>query len=915
MTHSPTRRSLISVGEILIIIASSLSVPFWPAHHAHATIASPGSLSSTAAPTGIVINSPWLVDTAGTEWAYGTTASSMGTLISRNRTTLQFTTKEIASGDQGAIAGSYSPITNMAIFSARRAGAGNRIVTFDLATGTRIATRTLAVDENNIQALAFNPMGASYIIGTNQNPAKVMKFETATGALEYSSTLGSGLKEITALIPSDNEVLAAVNTSPVKLVPVSRNRLVLGNVFSLPAGTPTLLGPIVVGNTAYLGTNATPGRITAIDIPTRTVVGFATLNSDEIGARNLAFDESTGTLYATTDSGSGPRFASFRASDLSRLGTTQLGAGSSATSLLLFGRTLAAGFADTRGVETFTVAPEPNAPVVTGVQESDSALTVSWSSGGSIEPILDYTASATAGASTASCTSTGSECAIRGLQNGNSYTVSVTARSAAGVSAATMAAGTPRTVPESPTVWQAARGNSAITVSWTPRGDGGSPIIGYRATASPGGRNCESVTPTCTITGLTNGIPHVVSVVAHNSVGFSQPSEPSGAVTPATTPHAPRIESVRRMNQGAVISWEPPADDGGDDVVSYLVRVIHGPVVVSESTTDDTSITVDGLVNGIPYDVVLVAENTVGPSAPSESVRFTPATIPSAPVAVIAQRHDAGTTVSWEPSVNDGGDAITSYRVNIRKGDEIATNFVAPESPFSIHGLDNGTTYSVTVSAVNSVGEGIESEHAEVTPATVPDAPNVLSVAGTNGGLSVEWSPPLIHGGDPVTGYRVRVWHEATIIADVSETATRVTVSGLTNGREHRVTVSSINSVGEGIASAPSFGTPVSPPVVDPPPTVNRPAAPVNITVLATSRKSVTVGWSLDDEGGAPVIDYIVHTSRYPQRGFTVLPDATSATPQIELRKPRRGSLYLRVIAVNSAGESSPSVAKRVIRR
>jgi hypothetical protein len=872
-----------------------------------------------------MIDSPWVVDASGTEWAYGTTGSSMGTLVSRNRATLGFTSTAISAGDQGSVAGLYSPVTNVAVFSALRAGAGNRIITFNLATGTSLATRTLAVGENLIRALAFNYTGDSYIIGTNLNPAKIMKFEATTGALEYSSTLATGLKEITAFIPSGTDLLAAVNTSPIKLVTVTRNRLVVGDVYSLPAGTPALMDPIVVGNTAYVGTDATPGRITAIDIPTRSVTGFVTLNAGETGARNLAFDESTGTLYATTDSASGPRIASFRASDLSRLGTTQLSPGSSARSLLLFGRTLSAGFGGGRGVETFTVAPEPNAPQVIGVQESDSSLTVSWSSSGSVEPILDYTATATAGASSASCTSAGSTCTIRGLRNGTAYAVSVAARSAAGVSRATLSTGTPRTVPESPTVSLATRGNSTITVSWAPRGDGGKPILGFRATAMPSGRTCESLTPTCTLSGLTNGVPQTVSVVAHNSVGYSQPSEPSAAVTPATTPDPPRIESVRRMNQSAVIAWDPPANDGGDDVVSYLVRVTQGTSVVSESTTSETSLTVEGLTNGLPYDVVLVAENTVGTSVPSECVRFTPATVPDAPVGITAQRHDAGATVSWTTSPHDGGDPITSYRVNIRTGGGNSTSHVSTESPFVVHGLDNGTTYSITVSAVNSVGESVESSPTDVTPATVPDAPIIRSLEGADGGLSLEWSTASANGGDAVTGFRVRVWHEATIVVDLAVTDTRVSVAGLTNGMEHRVTVSSINSVGESVASEPSFVTPVAPPVVeppvveppivDPPPAARRPGSPVNVTVLANTRKKVTVRWSIEDSGGAPVIDYIVHTSPNKKRGFAVWPDATSAIPQIELRKPRRGNLYIRVIAVNSVGESLPSAAKGVIRR
>ncbi|MEY4319201.1 MAG: hypothetical protein RL378_305, partial [Actinomycetota bacterium] len=218
MTHSPTGRHFIAIGEILLIAATSLGATLWPIQPASATIASPGSLSSTSAPAGIIINSPWVVDTEGTEWAYGTTSSTMGTLISRNPATGEFTSRAIITGDEGSIAGLYSPLTNMAIFSARRTGSGNRITTFDLSTGTRVATRVLANDETLIRALTFSNIADSYIVGTNQNPAKVMKYGTTTGTLEYSSTFATGLKEITAFIPNGNEILAAVNTTPIKLV-------------------------------------------------------------------------------------------------------------------------------------------------------------------------------------------------------------------------------------------------------------------------------------------------------------------------------------------------------------------------------------------------------------------------------------------------------------------------------------------------------------------------------------------------------------------------------------------------------------------------------------------------------------------------------------------------------------------------
>ena len=898
MTHSPTRRFLIAIGEILLITATSLSLPLWPTQPASATIASPGSLLSTSAPAGIIINSPWVVDASGTEWAYGTTNASMGTLISRNRTTGVFTSRAITAGDEGSIAGLYSPLTNVAVFSSRRTGLGNRITTFDLATGTRISSRTLASDETLIRALAFNSAADSYIIGTNQNPAKVMKFDTSTGNMEYSSKLATGLKEITAFIANGSDLLAAVNTNPIKLVSVTRNKLVVGSVVALPAETPTLMDPVVVGNTAYLGTDATPGRITAIDIPTQTVIGSATLNTGEIGARNLVVDDSTGTLYATTDSPAGPRIASFRLTDLRRLGTTQLSAGFSATSLWLSNGTLGAGFAGTRGVETFTVAPEPNAPVITGIQESDSSLIVAWNSGGSVEPILEYTVSASAGASSASCSSSGTTCTIRGLNNGTTYSISVVARSAAGVSQATLTSGMPRTVPDAPTTPLVTRGNTAVTVTWTPRGDGGVPITGYRATASPSGKTCESTAETCTISGLPNGISQTIQVVAHNTVGASKPSAPSASVTPATTPSTPRIDSAHRSNRGAVVVWTPPTDNGGDDVVSYLVRVTRGPNIVSESTTSDTSITLDDLTNGVMYAIVVSATNTVGTGGPSDHAYVTPATVPDAPRAITALRRDHGAEIAWDGPLNDGGDPITGYRVQVRKGNEPPTRFIATESPYAIRGLENGTTYSISVNAINSVGDSVASESALITPATVPDAPSTITALRRNSGAGVSWTAPVNDGGDPITGYHVRIWRESVVVTEVETTSTSIVMAGLNNGTEYRVFVTSVNTVGESVASDSALVTPAT--VPDPPLTIN----------ALRQNQGADVAWDAPvNDGGDPITGYLVRVRKgnEPPTRFV-----TAGSPY-SIRGLENGTTYsVSVSAINSVGDSVASESTEV---
>ena len=82
--------------------------------------------------------------------------------------------------------------------------------------------------------------------------------------------------------------------------------------------------------------------------------------------------------------------------------------------------------------------------------------------------------------------------------------------------------------PQAPSHVTATPGDAKATISWSaPTNTGGSPITGYSATASPGGKSCTTTTATsCTITDLTNGTTYSVSVTTTNAVGTSDPSDP-----------------------------------------------------------------------------------------------------------------------------------------------------------------------------------------------------------------------------------------------------------------------------------------------------------------------------------------------------------------------------------------------------
>ena len=110
----------------------------------------------------------------------------------------------------------------------------------------------------------------------------------------------------------------------------------------------------------------------------------------------------------------------------------------------------------------------------------------------------------------------------------------------------TVTGGVAPTVPAPPVSVSAVPGDAEATVSWTAAGEGGSPITSYLVTSSPDGMTCPTTGATsCTVSGLTNGTAYTFTVTATNTVGTSDPSAPSAAVTPAPGCHHQRCRPHR----------------------------------------------------------------------------------------------------------------------------------------------------------------------------------------------------------------------------------------------------------------------------------------------------------------------------------------------------------------------------------
>jgi hypothetical protein len=117
-----------------------------------------------------------------------------------------------------------------------------------------------------------------------------------------------------------------------------------------------------------------------------------------------------------------------------------------------------------------------------------------------------------------------------------------------------------------------------------------------------------------------------------------------------------------------------------------------------------------------------------------------PPTVPGAPTAVTATAGNASATVSWTAPSN-GGAAITSYTVTPYMGTTAQTATTITGSPpatnATISGLTNGTAYTFTVTATNSVGTGAASTASNSVTPSVP--------AGGQWGPLLTWPMVAIH--------------------------------------------------------------------------------------------------------------------------------------------------------------------------
>ncbi|KTF75044.1 hypothetical protein cypCar_00029108 [Cyprinus carpio] len=380
--------------------------------------------------------------------------------------------------------------------------------------------------------------------------------------------------------------------------------------------------------------------------------------------------------------------------------------------------------------------------------------------------------------------------------------------------------------PGAPVVME--RSATSITLMW----DSGNPlpvsyyIIQYRpASSTDPFKEIDAIATTrYSVGGLSPYSHYHFRVMAVNSIGRGPPSQTVEARTAEQAPSSPPRRVRGRMLSGstAMVQWEEPEEANGQ-VVGYRVYYTSDSSLLvnqweKEMVRGANFLNIRDLTPNKTYYIRVLAFTAVGDGPLSSDLHIIAKTgVPSQPTELKAEvKSETSILLSWIPPAHSGTDAITSYELIYRLGDQpeqkisfdpsssyllknlkpfstyifqlaarskhglgAFTSEITVQTPqtlekdlvqrisdipsncfrYRIEGLKKGTLYSVTVAAYTDTGQGPESLPILIrTEEDVPSAPprGVDVVVLNTTSARVSWKPPVAerqHG--RIRGYQV----------------------------------------------------------------------------------------------------------------------------------------------------------------
>jgi subtilisin family serine protease len=329
---------------------------------------------------------------------------------------------------------------------------------------------------------------------------------------------------------------------------------------------------------------------------------------------------------------------------------------------------------------------------------------------------------------------------LTGLTGGTSHQFRVLAVNAVGDSAASnVVTITPLafSAPSAPTSLTGFISGTSAYLSWgSPAANGGTAVTAYEVWRSIDSGVTWEVVVTRTnafrsarIDGLTPGVTNSFRVTASNVAGTSVPSNVvtlTGAAVGLPTP--PSSVTATANFTTVDVSWTGARTTSTpitDYIVEFSVNAGSSWTVFADGVSTATTASLPNMPANVVVLLRVRSVNSFGQSAPSGSASVTPRaqpTAPDAPTSVSAIAGDARASVRWTAPTNNGGAVVTSYTVRSNPSGGTCTVVVTTNATLScvVSSLTNGTEYTFSVTATNSVGTSVSSAASNaVTPVAV----------------------------------------------------------------------------------------------------------------------------------------------------------------------------------------------------
>ncbi|XP_058857284.1 receptor-type tyrosine-protein phosphatase delta isoform X9 [Acipenser ruthenus] len=489
-------------------------------------------------------------------------------------------------------------------------------------------------------------------------------------------------------------------------------------------------------------------------------------------------------------------------------------------------------------------------------------------------------------------------------------------------------------VPAQPTNFKAeAKSETSILLSWMPpKGDS---IIGYELVYKKGEQGEEQhVTfepdTSYLLQGLKPFTNYFFRLAARSSYGQGAATTEISAETPQTQPSAPPqdIKCTSPSSTSILVSWLPPPVELQNGIITkYSIQYVAiegedtNPHQISDLSPETSQYLLEELEKWTEYRVTVSAHTDVGPGPESlpQLIR-TDEDVPSGPPRKVEVEavNSTSVKVTWRsPVPNKQHGQIRGYQVHYVKMDNgeprgqpmIKDIMLADAQVMVISGLQPEMTYSVTVTAYTTKGDGARSKPKLVsTTGAVPGRPRLLVSPTQMGTALIQWHPPVETFG-PVQGYRLKYGRKDTdllTILEFSEKEDHFTVTDIHKGASYVFCLSARNKVGYGEEIVKEISLPEDVPS----------GFPQNIVADSPTSTTFQLSWQppvLSEQNGV-IVKYTVlykdiNSPNNPSELIVMPPETT-----VKINGLKADATYdikIRAYTSKGAGPYSPSVQFR----